>query len=91
MKKNLIVFTSNNCPPCVTTKRIVTEYLKTPNPIVNTVVWNDVDEDMALACKFGVRTVPTLLAVDPHTNAIYSRRNSGLTSVAELVELLNRD
>ena len=94
MKKNLLVFTSVDCPPCVSTKKLIDELVGRNDPRLSNlscVQYKDVDSNMTESCKFGVRTVPTLFTLDPTSHAVIARHNGGLTNPSELVKLLNAD
>jgi len=79
--KKAIRFTATWCQPCkMLAKTLESVTTETPIEVV------DIDENSALAAKFGIRGVPTLVMVE---DDVETKRLVGMKSSKELEDWLN--
>ena len=77
----LIKFYADWCQPCKMLSKVM-EGMNLGIPVDEI----DIDKDMDIAMRYGVRGVPMLVLVDEHGNTIASK--SGLLNEAQLLEFL---
>jgi thioredoxin 1 len=79
--KKAIRFTATWCQPCkMLAKTLESVTTETPIEVI------DIDENSALAAKFGIRGVPTLVMVE---DDVETKRLVGMKSSKELEDWLN--
>jgi thioredoxin 1 len=70
------------CEPCKTITPVLNEVSEEGYQIFTL----DIDDDMSMATKYGIRSVPTFLVFE---NGELLNQKSGLISKIEIIELLN--